>query len=69
MAKFKCFYCPTASNNLEDIVDHHVKDHKAFKLKVKEKTLEEKSGKWGFQTKDFDFITGDVQSESIFLKQ
>jgi hypothetical protein len=41
MAKFKCYYCPTASSNLQDIVDHHVKDHKALKLKIKVKTLEE----------------------------
>jgi hypothetical protein len=60
MAKFKCYFCPSASNNLQDIVDHHDKDQKAFKLKIKEKTLEEKSGKWGFRTKDFDFIPGDV---------
>jgi hypothetical protein len=70
MAKFKCYYCPTASSNLhvQDIVDHHVKDHKAFKLKVKEKTLEEKLGKWRFQTKDFDLIAGDVLTDSIFKK-
>ena len=41
MAKFKCYYCPTASSNLQDIGDHHVKDHKAFTLKIKVKTLEE----------------------------
>jgi hypothetical protein len=41
MAKFKCYYCPTASSNLQDIVDQYVKDHKAFKIKVKEKNLEE----------------------------
>jgi hypothetical protein len=35
----------TASNNLQDLVHHYVKDHKAFKLKVKEITLEEKSVK------------------------
>jgi hypothetical protein len=56
MAQFKCYNCPTASKNLQDIVDHPVKDHKTFKSKVKEKTLEEKSGKWEFQTKNFDFI-------------
>jgi hypothetical protein len=37
MVQFKCYYCPTASSNLQDIVDHHVKDHKAFKLKIKKK--------------------------------
>jgi hypothetical protein len=48
-------------------LDHHVKDHKAFKLKVKEKILEDKSGKWRFQTKDFDFIVGDALSgDNIF---
>jgi hypothetical protein len=47
MALFKCYYCPTASSNLQDTVDHPVKDHKAFKLKVKEKTLEEKIRKMG----------------------
>jgi hypothetical protein len=31
IAKFKCYYCPTVSSNLQDIVDHHVKDHKAFR--------------------------------------
>jgi hypothetical protein len=31
-----------------------------------QKTLEEKSGKWGFQTKDFDFIAGDILTDSIF---
>jgi hypothetical protein len=51
---------------IQDIVDHHVKDHKAFTLKGKEKNLEEKSGKLGFQTKDFDFIAGNVLSDSIF---
>jgi hypothetical protein len=66
VAKLKSYYHPTASNNLQDIVDHHVKDHKAFKLKVKEKTLEEKSGKWRFQTKYFDFIAGDVLNDSTF---
>jgi hypothetical protein len=54
---------------LQDIVDHHVKGHKAFKLNVKEKNLEEKSGKWGFKTKDFDFIAGNVLTDSIFFKQ
>jgi hypothetical protein len=68
MAKFKCYYCPTASSKIQDILDHHVKDHKAFKLKIKVKILEEKSGKWGFQTKDFDFIAGDVLNDSIFKK-
>ena len=68
MAKFKCYYCPTASNNLQDIADHHVRDHKAFKLKVKEKTLEDKSGKWRFQTKDFDSIAGDTLNDNIFKK-
>ena len=69
MAKFKCYYCPTASNNLQDIADHHVKDHKAFKLKVKEKTLEDKSGKWRSQTKDFDFIAGDTLTITFLKKQ
>ena len=32
MAKFKCYYCPTASSNLQDIVDHHVKHH-SFQIK------------------------------------
>jgi hypothetical protein len=68
MVKFKCYYCPTASYNLQDIVDHDVKDHKAFKLKVKEKTLEDKSGKWRFQAKDFDFIAGDALNDN-FLKK
>jgi hypothetical protein len=36
-------------------------------LKVKEKTFVEKSGKWGFQTKDFDFIPGHVLTDSIVL--
>jgi hypothetical protein len=57
MAKFKRYYCLTASNHLQDIVDHHVKDHKAFKSKVKEKTLEGKS---------FGFIPGDVLTDSNF---
>jgi hypothetical protein len=39
MAKFKCYNYPTASNNLHDIVHHHVKNHKAFILKVKEKNF------------------------------
>ena len=69
MAKFKCYYCPTASSNLQDIVDHPVKDHKAFKLKVKEKTLEDKSGKWRSQTKDFDFIAGDTLTITFLKKQ
>jgi hypothetical protein len=46
----------------------HVKDHKALKLKVKEKTLEDKSGKWRSQTKDFDFIAGDTLNDNIFKK-
>jgi hypothetical protein len=54
------------NKNLQYIFDHRVKDHKAFKLKFKERILEEKSGKWGFQTKDFDFITGDTLTVSIF---
>jgi hypothetical protein len=33
------------------------------------KRLKEKSGIWGFQTKDFDFIAGDVLSDSILKKK
>jgi hypothetical protein len=68
MAKFKCYNYPTAFNNLQDTVHHHVKNYTAFTSMVKEKILEGKSGKWGFQTKHFHSIAGDVLSNRIFLK-
>ena len=68
MPTLKCYYCPTVSNSLQDIVDHHVKYHKSSKLKVKQKSLDERSGKWGFQTKDFGFIHEDVLTDNNCLK-
>ena len=42
--------------------------HFTFKLKIKEKVLDEKSGKWGLQTKYFNFIPRDVLFENNCLK-
>lgn len=50
MKKYRCYFCSSIDDSLEDIVDHCIDSHSKNTLKYRELELDERSGKLRYQT-------------------
>ena len=57
--EFQCSYCHMATEDLQKCVTHVITNHGGKCKKIRTLPLNEKTGKFGWMSKDFGFIPND----------
>ena len=68
---FRCYFCALESGTLQEIIDHCSENHAEEPLKYREQVLDDKSGKFRFQTKYHQGIIPSIlnkEGNAIFVK-
>ena len=61
---YVCYYCKTGSQEINEQLDHTVQHHPFKQIKIKCKTINDRTGHFAYQTRTFEIIPGHTLNDN-----